>query len=63
MILAIKRFCAIIIAEVKTFILDRENIHIYGGLAIMGCGLAVIYWPLSLVICGAALFYLALRRP
>ena len=39
------------------------DLHAYGGIALAGAGLALIYVPAALVAVGAALFYLAVRRP
>lgn len=39
------------------------DLHAYGGILLAGAGLAMIYVPAALVAVGAALFYLAVRRP
>jgi len=50
----------------KTWWQDPEtlqDLHAYGGILLAGAGLALIYVPAALVAVGAALFYLAVRRP
>ena len=50
----------------KTWWQDPEtlqDLHAYGGILLAGAGLALIYIPAALVAVGAALFYLAVRRP
>jgi len=42
--------------------LDERDVHVYGGIIMVGTGLAFVYWPLALIIPGAILLYIALRR-
>ena len=42
--------------------LDARDAHCYGGLFLVGCGAALYAPPASLIVVGAALFFLALRR-
>lgn len=41
---------------------DIRDIHCYGGILLIAAGLAFVYWPAALVVPGAILLFLALRR-
>jgi len=43
--------------------MDIRDLHAYGGLLLIGIGLAFIYWPAALIVVGSMLVFLALRRP
>lgn len=42
---------------------DIRDAHAYSGLVLITSGTAIIYWPAALIVAGAILFYLAVRRP
>ena len=42
--------------------IDIRDLHCYGGIALIATGLWLVYCPLSLVVTGTLLLYLALRR-
>ena len=42
--------------------IDVRDLHCYGGLALVGVGCWIYAPGASLIVVGAALFYLALRR-
>lgn len=41
---------------------DLRDVHAYLGIALIAAGLAVVWWPAALIVTGALLLYLALRR-
>jgi len=38
------------------------GLHVYTGLLLVAVGLAFVYWPLSFIVPGSVLVYMALRR-
>jgi hypothetical protein len=48
-------------AKVKSPI-DLRDTFVFGGLALVGAGVACIYAPGALIVCGAALFWLGVRK-
>jgi len=41
---------------------DLKDLHTYGGLALIGAGLAFLCWPAAVAVTGAALFYIGVWR-
>lgn len=39
-----------------------RDVHVYGGIALVGCGLWYLIGPVSLAAVGVALFYLGVWR-
>jgi hypothetical protein len=42
--------------------LDARDWHAYTGLLLVAAGLVPIYWPLALIVPGAVLAYVGIRR-
>ena len=42
--------------------IDLRDVLVFGGLAMIGNGIAAIYPPAAWIVCGAALFWLGIRR-
>lgn len=41
---------------------DLRTIVTFGGLGMVGYGLSLIYPPAAYIVCGAALFWMGVRR-
>ena len=43
-------------------VIGVTGIHAYSGLLLIAVGLIFVHWPLALIVPGAVLVYMALRR-
>jgi len=41
---------------------DLRDLCVFGGLAMIGNGIAAVYPPAAWIVCGSALFWLGVRR-
>lgn len=42
--------------------IDLRDVFVFGGLAMIGNGVAAIYPPAAWIVCGVALFWLGVRH-
>lgn len=56
-----KKICGRILLRLRGLV-DIRDVHVYGGILLLGVGLAAIDWRLGLAIAGCILFYLGVRK-